>query len=76
MKKIGILAIFILALSGCAHTQYKAPDGTEVSYTRLFTTSDSIKAEVGAAKIESNGQKVDAEIVKALTNLVNAARGL
>jgi len=75
MKKI-VIILAMLVLIGCATTQYKAPDGTEITYTRFATTADSIKAEAGNAKVESNGQKIDAEIIKALTNLVNAARGL
>lgn len=46
--------------------QYKAPDGTEINYTRIATTSDSIKAEVGDAKVESNGQKIDTKTLTAI----------
>ena len=75
MKKIAIILV-VLVLTGCATTQYKSPDGTEITYTRFATTADSIKAEAGNAKVESNGQKVDTKIIDALTNLVNAAMGM
>jgi uncharacterized protein YceK len=55
MKKIAIILV-VLVLTGCATTQYKSPDGTEITYTRFATTADSIKAEAGNAKVESNGQ--------------------
>jgi uncharacterized protein YxeA len=54
MKKI-VTILAMLVLIGCATMQYKAPDGTEINYTRFATTSDSIKAEAGNAKVESSG---------------------
>lgn len=65
MKKIAIILV-ALVLTGCATMQYKAPDGTEINYTRIATTSDSIKAEVGDAKVESNGQKIDTKTLTAI----------
>lgn len=71
----GITIIFLcLLLTGCATMQYKAPDGTEINYTRLATTSDSIRAEVGNATVESNGQKIDAKILQAITEFLKAVQ--
>lgn len=65
MKKI-VIILAMLVLIGCATMQYKAPDGTEINYTRFATTSDSIKAEAGNAKVESNGQKIDTKTLTAI----------
>lgn len=65
MKKIAIILV-VLVLTGCATMQYKSPDGTEINYTRIATTSDSIKAEAGNAKVESSGQKIDAKTLTAI----------
>ena len=75
MKKT-LIILLVIVLSGCATLSYKAPDGTEVSYTRFATNSDNITGQIGDATINSQGQKVDTKIIDALTNLVNAARGL
>lgn len=69
MKKI-VIILAMLVLIGCATMQYKAPDGTEINYTRFATTSDSIKAEVGDAKVESNGQKIDTKTLTAIIELL------
>lgn len=71
MKKI-VIILAMLVLIGCATMQYKAPDGTEVNYTRFATTSDNIKAEAGNAKVESSGQKIDAKILTAITEFLKA----
>jgi uncharacterized protein YceK len=65
MKKIAIILV-VLVLTGCATTQYKSPDGTEITYTRFATTADSIKAEAGNAKVESSGQKIDTKTLTAI----------
>ena len=69
MKKI-VIILAMLVLIGCATMQYKAPDGTEINYTRFATTSDSIKAEAGNAKVESNGQKIDTKTLTAIIELL------
>ncbi len=53
-----ILFILVIILSGCATLTYRSPDGTEVTYSRLFTTSDVIKGKVGDASIQAQGQQV------------------
>lgn len=73
MKKI-VIILAMLVLIGCATMQYKAPDGTEINYTRFATTSDSIKAEVGDAKVESSGQKIDAKVLEAITEFLRAVQ--
>ena len=55
-KLICICTIFIL--TGCASLTYKSPDGTKVTYSRLFTTSDVIEGKVGEASIRARGQQV------------------
>lgn len=55
--RIIIAILLALILSGCACLTYQTPDGTKVTYTRLFTGSDAIKGTVGSATIESQGQK-------------------
>ncbi len=58
MKKIVFLLILIIMFFGCARLTYQAPDGTKVTYSRLFTSSDIIKGKVGDASIEARGQHV------------------
>jgi hypothetical protein len=62
--------IMVMSLSSCASVSYETADGTKVSYFRLFTSADSIKAQVGAAKVEANGQKLDAETLNAILGLM------
>ena len=54
-----LVIVFVLFLiCGCARLTYQAPDGTKVTYSRLFTSSDIIKGKVGDASIEARGQHV------------------
>jgi uncharacterized protein YceK len=69
MKSI-IIGIAILLLTGCASLSYETKDGTKVTYTRLFATNDILKAEVGNAKVEINGQKIDTATLQAIINLI------
>ena len=57
MKKI-VIILAMLVLTGCATMQYKSPDGTEINYTRIATTSDSIKAEVGDARLNQTAKRL------------------
>lgn len=70
MKATIILLLHIVMLSGCASLKYETADGTKVTYYRLFTTSDSIEAQVGNAKMKAGGQKIDLSTLQALLNLL------
>lgn len=65
MKKILLLSI-ILSCLGCATLTYKTPDGTEVTYSRLFTTADKLEGRIDktSAYIKTNGQKIDVQALK------------
>lgn len=65
-----IVLISLLCLAGCASVTYETADGTKVSYSRFLTSADSIKANVGAASVEANGQKIDAATLEALLTLM------
>lgn len=66
MKKT-LIILMVIVLSGCATLSYKAPDGTEVNYTRFATTSDNITGQLGNAQIESKGQAIDTKVIESLT---------
>jgi hypothetical protein len=68
-----VIAVCILALAGCASLKYETADGTKVTYSRLFTTADSIEGTVGTAKIKVGGQKIDASTLNALLGILGAA---
>jgi len=67
MKLIMVLLVTIL-FTGCAFTSYTKGD-VKVSHIRLFTTADSIEAEIGDAKVKTNGQKIDSD---ALSKILGA----
>ncbi len=73
MKYLWLIAlpiIMIVVLSGCASLTYKAPNGTEVTYSRLFTSSDIIKGKVGDATVESRGQQIDTAALQQLLSIL------
>lgn len=59
----------LMLLSGCTTVNFTAPDGTSVSYTRLFTDVSYIEGNVGGNKITVGGSSVN---VESLTNLIKA----
>lgn len=69
-----LLAGMLYVCSGCARLQYETRDGTRVTYTRLFTTSDSIKGNVGEARIAVTKQEINTTIAEALLKLLTAAK--
>ena len=71
MKKI-IVIFLCLLLTGCSTLRLRMPDGTEVNYTRFATTSDNISGQIGNAKVESTGQKIDAKVLTAVTEFLKA----
>jgi hypothetical protein len=68
-----VIAVCILALAGCASLKYETKEGTKVTYNRLFTTADTLKAKVGDANVEIGGQKINADTINALLGLLGAA---
>jgi outer membrane murein-binding lipoprotein Lpp len=68
-----IIAVCVLALAGCASLKYETKEGTKVTYNRLFTTADTLKAKVGDANVEIGGQKINADTINALLGLLGAA---
>ena len=74
MKKI-IVIFLCLLLAGCVTMKYQDGDKS-VEYASIGRTAQSIKGDLNNGTVSVEGQKVDAEIGKALTNLVNAVRGL
>ena len=74
MRKL-LVVLFVLLLSGCACLNYQAPDGTRVEYCRFCTGSDTIKGELGTAKIETSGQKaLDPAILEILVKALGAVK--
>ena len=70
MRKL-ICICTILLLTGCASLTYRSPDGTEVTYSRLFTASDVIEGKVGEASIKARGQQViDPAALQAILGLL------
>lgn len=67
-----LLGLTLIALSACASLTYETKDGTKVTYKRLFTTADTLKARVGDANVEIGGQRIDAQTLNALLGLLNA----
>jgi len=74
MKRLTVLSIGLLMLVGCASMNYETKDGTRVSYTRLFTSADSIEAKVGEATVKANGQKIDVTALQSLLNVLNSTK--
>jgi len=73
MKRLFILVVFLLALSGCAYMSYEK-DGIKVTTFRCLTASESISADVGGARVEVKGQANNTDIVKtAIDTAVKAA---
>jgi hypothetical protein len=78
MRKQSILQVLIAAgilagllmMQGCASLSYETQDGTRVTYSRFLTSSDSIKGNVGTAKVEFQNQQINLEAVTALLNLL------
>lgn len=60
------VGLMLNAATACSVLRYETQEGTKVTYTRLFTTADKIKAEVGAAKVEVNKQKIDTKTIEAV----------
>ena len=57
IRQLAIILSICILLVGCATLRYEAPDGTKVVYTRFLTGSDSIRGNLGAGTIESQGQR-------------------
>lgn len=74
MKKLIFALLLMLVLAGCATMTYKTPDGTEVTYSRLLTTSDTIKGTVGGATIETTGTKIDTATLQAILQLMGTVK--
>lgn len=82
MRKQSILQVLIAAgilagllmIQGCARLNYETKDGTKVTYTRLLTTSDSIKGDVGDAKVQVSKQQIDTTTLQAIIQLLGAVR--
>jgi hypothetical protein len=71
-----LCGLTLIVLTACASASYKITDGaktTEVSYSRLLTTSDSMKATVPGANVEIGGQKIDAATLNALLGILGTA---
>jgi hypothetical protein len=74
MKRL-LIILPIMMLCGCASLNYQAPDGTKVTYSRLFTQSDTIIGKIGEASIESKGQQViDPASLKAILSVLGTLR--
>ncbi len=71
---IGV-GIVLAMIAGCARVQYIKPDGTQVAYTRLLTTSDSIEVNVDGAKAKVTKQEINTAIVEALLKALAAVQG-
>ena len=69
MKKL-LVVLCLVILTSCASVSYESADGTKVSYTRLLTSADSIKANVGTSSVEANGQKIDIATLQYLLGLM------
>jgi hypothetical protein len=77
MKTITLLILIgclLAVLFGCARLNYVTPDGTQVTYTRFMTTSDSIQGNVGDAKIAVTKQAIDTTLAEALLKLLTTAK--
>jgi uncharacterized protein YceK len=72
--KVAIVLLVCVALCGCASLSYETKDGTKVSYTRFWTTADSIEGNVANANIKVNNTKIDAATLQSLLNLLGAAK--
>ncbi len=69
------LLIFLLALilTGCV-TMRQTDGQRTTEYTSLFRTAQSINVDIPKGKIEVKNQEIDAEFIKFLNNLIEAAR--
>lgn len=65
-----LMVALFLSVFGCASLKYETADGTKVAYTRVFTTADTIKGNVGDAKVAVSGQKIDTETLQAILALL------
>ena len=80
MKRLHLIALMFTLFSimvyipGCARLQYETKDGTKVTYTRLLTTSDSIKGNVGEARIAVARQEIDTSALQALITLLGGVK--
>lgn len=74
MKKLLIGLAIAFLFCGCASVNYEKADGTKVTYSRLFTTADSLEVTVGDASAKVNGQKIDATTLNALIQVLGAAK--
>jgi len=77
---IVLLAVVLLTGTGCAHLDFessKTENGVtttaKVSYTRLGTTTASLNAQVGDAKLKMSGQKIDSSFLSFLSDALKAA---
>jgi hypothetical protein len=61
-----LVVIISVCLISCATLTYKAPNGTEVIYSRFLTTSELIEAKIGEAQIKSKGQAIDPAVLQAI----------
>jgi ABC-type glycerol-3-phosphate transport system substrate-binding protein len=73
MKTI-ILVCALCILSSCASVSYTKPDGTKLTYTRVFTTADSMDVQVGDSTAKINGQKINLEAFQALMGLAGIVK--
>lgn len=75
VKKSAVAVILAFSLFGCACLTYETPDGTRVTYKRFMTGADTIKGQVGSAKIETQGQKtLDPALLEILVKALGAAK--
>ncbi len=72
--KVLIVLMCAAMLAGCASLNYETKDGTKVSYTRFWTTADSIEGNVGDAKIKVNNTKIDAATLQSLLSLMGVVK--
>ena len=72
--KVLLVIVCVAMLAGCASLSYETKDGTKVTYTRFWTTADSIEGNVGEAKIKVNNTKIDPVTLQSLLNLMGAVR--
>ena len=69
---LGALAMVVLV--GCTSVSYKTPDGTEISYTRLFTNVGSIEAKTGNTQVKVSDTTVDPAVAKFVADFMAALK--
>jgi hypothetical protein len=70
MKTLIIILLALTICSGCATLKYESADGTKITYTRFFTTSEKVDAKIKDGSLKMGNQTIDTATLQSLIKLL------